>query len=98
MHKLWRLDFYKYIIKNKITCSQDINYAEAIEVFPEQTADSLHASLIRFAKNWYQGEPLYRVIESCLPTYKDRQESEKVRNFREEIVKIYDHVKNQTYP
>ena len=98
LHKLWRLDFYKYIIKNKITCSQDINYAEAIEVFPEQTADSLHASLIRFAKNWYQGEPLYRVIESCLPTYKDRQESEKVRNFREEIVKIYDHVKNQTYP
>ncbi len=96
LHKLWCLEFYKYLVEKKVTGRQNINFSEAVQLFPEQNSESLHQALRIFSrKEENEEQPLYQVIQKYLPTFKDPQERERIKNFREEIVRIYDEVRKR---
>ena len=81
----------------KIVAPQQISFPEVVKIFPEQSTDSLLNALALFrSKRNYKDKPLYQIIQSCLPTYKDHQNTERLKNFREEIVRIYEEVKSRT--
>ncbi len=97
LHKLWRLDFLKYLVEKKVTGAQSMNYSEIATLFPEQTSDSLLGVLDAFSlKHEIEEQPLYQVIQKYLPTYRDPQGSDRIKNYREEIVRIYDEVRNRS--
>jgi hypothetical protein len=97
LHKLWRSDFLKYLVEKKVTGSQSMNYSEIATLFPEQTPDSLLSVLDVFSqKHEIEEQPLYQIIQKYLPTYRDLQGSDRMTNFREEIVRIYDEVRNRS--
>ncbi len=97
LHKLWRLDFLRYLVEKKVTGRQSMNYSEIATLFPEQTPDSLHGALDVFSRKYeVEEQPLYQIIQKYLPTYRDLQGSDRMTNFREEIVRIYDEVRNRS--
>ena len=97
LHFPWHLDYFKYLVKMKIVAPQQISFPEVVKIFPEQSTDSLLNALALFrSKRNYKDKPLYQIIQSCLPTYKDHQNTERLKNFREEIVRIYEEVKSRT--
>jgi hypothetical protein len=97
LHQPWRRDFFEYLIKKKIAGVQDIDYSEASRFWPEQSPTSFVNSLKAFSsKQAEQHKPLHKIIEENVHSFKDIQETERVRNYREEIVRIYDEVKNRT--
>ena len=97
LHRPWIFDFLTYLVKNKVAGRQDINFSEVTKLFPEQNVESCHKALSNFkSRRSHEDKPLYQVIQSCLPTYNDRQDSERIQNFREQIVKIYEEAKNKT--
>jgi len=97
LHQPWRRDFFEYLIKKKVAGVQDIDYSEASSFWPEQSSTSFVNSIKTFSqKQANQSKPLYQIIQENLHSFKDLQETERVRNYREEIVQIYDEVKNRT--
>jgi hypothetical protein len=97
LHQPWRRDFFEYLIEKKVAGVQDIDYLEASSFFPEQSAISFVNSISCFAKKQSkEKKPLFQIIEENLHSFKDPQETERVRNYRETIVRIYDEVKNRT--
>ncbi len=62
LHKLWCVEFFRYLIQKKVVGRQNINFSEALTLFPEQTGDSLHHVLRNFRNNQENKEqPLYQV-------------------------------------
>jgi hypothetical protein len=97
LHRPWRRDFFEYLIEKKVAGVQDIDYLEASSFFPEQSAVSFVKSISCFAKKQSkEKKPLFQIIQENLHSFKDIQETERVRNYREEIVRIYDEAKNRT--
>jgi hypothetical protein len=94
LHKPWRVDFLKYVVGKKIVGEQDLDFAELKLLFPEQTPRSLKSALGMFAQKCNSvKKPLYEIVQDSLSSkYKDVQETERLKTFREEIVKIYDRV------
>jgi hypothetical protein len=97
LHRPWRRDFFEYLIEKKVVAVQDIDYSKASSFWPEQCATSLKTSLNNYTrKQAEQNKPLFQIIQENLHSFKDIQETERVRNYREEIVRIYDEAKNRT--
>ena len=96
LHKLWRRHFFEYLIEKKIVAIPEINYSDAMSLFPEQNPSSLVTPLKHYAiKQSKLNKPLYQILQDCLPTFTDSQEIERVKNFRQEIVRIYEEVKHR---
>jgi hypothetical protein len=97
LHRPWRREFFEYLVEKKVAAVQDIDYSEASSFWPEQSHCSFINSLRNFGKKQaVRKKPLFQIIEENLHSFKDPQENERVRNYREEIVRIYDEVKNRT--
>jgi hypothetical protein len=90
----WRKEFLKYVVEKKIVGSQEVSYSDIFTKFPEQSVDTINHILSCF-KTRETHKPLYKSIEEHLPTYKDSLETDRVQRHREEIVRIYDEVKNR---
>jgi hypothetical protein len=96
LHKPWREDFLKYVVKKKIVGIQGLDYSELSRIFPEQNATSLCNVLKRFKdRQTEETKPLFKIVEDNLVTFKDIQETERHQQFREEIVRMYEEVKNR---
>ena len=97
LHKPWKRHFFEYLIEKKVVGIQDLDYSVLSTLFPDQSVTSFYYTLTAFKlKQAKQKKPLYQVIEENLHSFKDAQETERVRNHREAIVTIYDNVKNRT--
>ena len=97
LHHSWRESFYNYLVEKKVVGIQDLDYKELTRLFPEQNSVSLNKALSVFLlMRDFKKIPLYQIIQDKLPTLKCRQETEKARNFREEIVKIYEKVQHRS--
>ena len=97
LHKSWKDVFFDYIIKKRVLANQDLDYKELSELLPEQNSNSLHHAVISICGSMcFKKIPLFQVIQDKLPAYKGRHDTERVRNSREEIVRLYEKVKNRT--
>ncbi len=95
LHKPWRVDLFNYVVEKKVVGEQDLDFAELKLLFPEQTRMSIHLTLVSLRqKTGVAKKPLYEHIKDLIPNYKDHQDSERLKTFREEIVRIYDRVVN----
>ena len=98
LHKTWREDFLRYVVEKKIVGIQGLDYSELSVLFPSENATSFCNVVKRFKdRQAEETKPLFKIVEENLDNFKDIQETEKHQQFREEIVRIYDEVKNRTF-
>ncbi len=96
LHMPWRKRLFSYIVEKEIAATQDFDYTELKSLFPEQGPFSIDNALTHHKiRATEQKLPLFQVLREILPTYKDPQESDRITNYREEIVRIYEEVKNR---
>ena len=94
LHRPWKEELFKHLICKQVIARQDINYRELKAILPEQNPTSIKTAIINYESNYSNKcVPLWkRIEESCI---KDVQEREKIKNYREKIVDIYERVKNE---
>merc|ERR1712018_896736 len=75
----WRYDLLCYIIKKKIPTVKDIQWTEALKIFPHQTIYSMNVFLhgLSQKKEANRKEALYIVSKEKLHIYKERKISER---------------------
>jgi len=95
LHTLWRRDFFSYLVEKKVIGTKDLNHAEIKLLFPNQTTSSIHLIVKNTVKDKALTKPLFQAIQEILPRLKDPQETERVKNKREAIVRIYEEIKNR---
>ena len=91
LHRPWKKVLFEYLIDRKIVARQDINYRELKPILPEQNAASIGLALTHYRCKTI---PLWQLLKKSVPDLKDRQESERIKDYREKIVGIYESVKN----
>ncbi len=90
LHKEWKIDFFDYLIQNKVHSTQDIDWDEAKAHFPTQSVRSLTYTFASArAALRYQGM-LYLAIKDIKEKMKHRNSSESSKASKEKIIFLYD--------
>jgi hypothetical protein len=91
LHKEWKIDFFDYLIQNKVHSTQDIDWDEAKAHFPNQSVRSLSKTFVAAQTAIrYQGMPLYLAIKDFKEIMKHRNSSESSKASKEKIIFLYD--------
>ena len=83
--------FMCYIVENKITAVQEIQWNEVLKLYPYETRESLYSS-VRYIYQRKKNSPLdhlYMVFQEHLYYYKENDPTENTKEFQSTIVDIY---------
>ena len=93
MHKPWKPLFLQYLLDNKITAIQDVDYNEVGKICPGVVSGKVDA-FFQGLKGGSQDEknlPIFKIAKRYVKKYKDRADCRpKERELREAIVHHYD--------
>jgi hypothetical protein len=84
-------DFMSYVVKNKITSVQEIQWKEVLKLFPYETRESLSIPVSHVYHRYKNSslDHLYMVFQEHLNYYKENGPTENKKEFQSSIVEIY---------
>jgi hypothetical protein len=87
----WKYSFLCYVVENKITAINGIQWKEVLKLYPYQTQKSMHSLLnsIFLAHRKSPLDDLYLVVQEKLIDYKIKDPTDKKIEYRSQIVKMY---------
>ena len=92
----WEERFANFIIEKKLDSKQKVDWKDAIEQFPEQTATSLRNSLSDWTSKKMKEDknlPLYKAVQLHLPCLKKRKDEESSKDHRENIIRLFNEIR-----
>ena len=89
----WKTPFLSRIVELKIVRTQDINWDELLELFPNQTAYSMGVYLKNTLKRNSREQPIFERLQEIIPNLKNVPTRGSLAKHREKVVFLYDKIK-----